>query len=299
MLQPSSQRRFSHQGRPMPQPCSTLKSNLEPWQRTASKSKPSKAYTQSARQRDVLAAHYQPTKSTPSHQQHCGQSSLYRRSSSRNIGTQMCRNNKSTALQKNASKQNEHVLVVRFYTNSNSAMSLHGRCFSAPLTRSFYGASEPHKMKCTPTRRSTYGKKPNGARQRCMSAPKSFNGLRNSLSLCNTLTEANLTNEAVKTRKTGHPKLTDHETFSSSLLSKPNELDNESMSDVMSFSDDFIKRQLDAYSTSDDSSIVDVGCRPRSCISFGRTVDHTLVSKHYVSYVQDRPRSSPNPVRLR
>ena len=297
MLQPSFQRKLSHQGRPMSQPCSTLKSNLEPWQRTsASKSKQNRAYTQSTRQRDVLAAHYQPTKSIPCHKHHSGQSSLYRRSSSGSIGTQLCGNNKSTAFQKNANKQNEHDLGAGFYTRPNSALSLRGRRFSAPLTRSFYRASELHQMKCAPKSGSTYGSKVSGARQRCMSAPKTFNGLRNSSSLCNTLTEANLTNEAVKTRKTGHPTLT--EKFSSSLLSKPNELDNESMSDVMSFADDVIERQLDTYSTSDNASIVDVRCRPQSCISFRRTVDHTLVCKHYVSYVQDRPRSSPSPVRL-
>jgi hypothetical protein len=180
------------------------------------------------------------------------------------------------------------IMVLNFIPKSQT-VSNYGRCFSAPSTRSFYRTSEQHHAKCTLEGELINGSRVNlRTKHRCMSAPKTS---RNVLSVCNTLTKASPSN-----RQTVHPRSA--EKFSNSLLSKTIEFDKESMSDVMSFSDNIIELQLDACSTSDDSSIANVRWRPRSCISFRRTVQLVPNSKHHcVTPLKNRPHSSPNPVR--
>jgi hypothetical protein len=293
MVGRESQRKLLYNVRPMSEPCSILKSNSR-YQKTSqnsgSKNKQIMVNTQAGRQRDVRISYYAPTKSNAYDKQYCIQSLVCTRPSSRNTSLQLtswC----TKPLQKNATTQSSLDNGAKYYTkkSNRNSVSNYGRCFSAPSTRSFYRTSEQHHAKCTLEGELIIGSKVNlRTKHTCMSAPKTS---RNALSVCYTLTKASPSN-----RQTVHPRSA--EKFSNSLLSKTIEFDKESMSDVMSFSDNIIELQLDACSTSDDSSIANVRWRPRSCISFRRTVQLVPNSKHHcVTPLKNRPHSSPNPVR--
>ena len=298
MVGTESHRTMLYNGRTMSEPSSMLKSNSQ-YQMTSqnggNKNKQNKACMQTTRRRDAIGSYYQHTKFNACYKQYRSQTLLYTRSCPRDTGSQTTWDENLTLLQKNSKKQSASNLnngALLYTSKSNSDISLRGRCFSAPPTRGFYRTSEQHYAKYMPKGDLTNRSKATRTKHRSMSAPKTSNGLRNSLSVCNTFTKSNLTNQQTVCSKSA-------EKFSSSLLSKTNDLDKESMSDVISFSDDVIEQQLDAYSTSDDSSVVDFKWRPQSCISFRRTVEFAPNSKHHcVTYLKNRPRSSPNPVRL-
>ncbi|CAB3999033.1 FK506-binding 5-like isoform X1 [Paramuricea clavata] len=291
MVGRESQRKLLHNVRPMSEPCSILKSNSQ-YQRTSqnsgNKNKQSMVKTQTGRQRDVRRSYHAPTKSNAYDKQYCSQTLVCTRPHSRNTSSQLTSLG-AKPLQKNATTQSSLNNGAKLYTKTSNSnfVSNYGRCLSAPSTRSFYRTSEQHHAKCTLEGELINGSKVNlRTKHRCMSAPKIS---RNVLSVCNTLTKASPSN-----RQTVHPRSA--EKFSNSLLSKTIEFDKESMSDVMSFSDDIIELQLDACSTSDDSSVVDVRWRPRSCISFRRVVELVPNSKHHcVTPLKNRPHSSPNP----
>ena len=284
MLISGHQRKLCHDARPMiSKPCSMFKSNSlyqNISQSSANKSNQNKTYTQGTR------LMYKPAKAIP-----CGRSLSGTKLYSRGSSSQENYVNKSTLSQKGTIKQESHNCSARCYTRrSNSTVSSPDRCFSASAAKYFNKASEKlcknYRAKCG----VTTGQKATGTKQRCMSAT---NSSRNSILVSNTLTQRNNTNQ-------WHQNSVGKS--SSSLLSKSNNFDRESMSDVISFSDELIEQQLDAYSTSDESAVLDIKWRPQSCISFQRTVVPAEIilpnHKHYCStFLKNRPNSSPCSVR--
>ena len=251
-------------------------------QSSANKSNQNKTYTQATR------LMYKPAKAIA-----CGRSLSGTKLYSRGSSSQANYVNKSTLSQKDVIKQESHNRSAKCYTKrSNSTVSSPDRCFSASAAKYFYKASEKQCKNYRARCGVTTGQNATGTKQRCMSAP---NSSRNAFLVSNTLTQPNNTNWW-RGRQNSVGK------FSSSLLSKSNNFDQESMSDVISFSDELIEEQLDAYSTSDESAVLDIKWRPQSCISFQRTVVPAEIilpnHKHYCStFLKNRPQSSPCPVR--
>ena len=143
-----------YNGRPMSEPSSMLKSSPQ-YQMTSQncgdKNKQNKACMQTTRRRDAIGSYYQHTKFNACYKQYRSQTLLYTRSCPRETGSQTTRDENLTLLQKNPKKQSNLNNGALLYTSeSNSDISLRGRCFSAPPTRGFYRTSEQHYAKYMP-----------------------------------------------------------------------------------------------------------------------------------------------------
>ena len=289
---------LTYNARPMFEPWSMFKSNSRYQkisQSSGNRTNQNKVYAQTTKQMAVTRS-FNPAKSIACHKQNVSQSLLCTRLYPRGTSLQGNHVDRSTLSKKNITSSDNLDNSAKCYNKqSNNTVSNCERCFSAPANRYFHTSDQHHK-KCKSKSKVTNGCKATGTKRRCTSAPKTLNNSRNAFLICNTLTQPNNAN-----RQTVHRNSV--EKFSSSVLSKSNNFDQESMSDVISFCDELIEQQLDAYSTSDDSSILEINWRPQSCISFRKKFvpQDTILSKdkhHCTTFLRNRPHSSPNPVRL-